>query len=264
MINSVEKAMTILSLLSDAKNSPVRLAEIAERTGYPKPTCSHILDTLCRDGYVKHISRSAGYALGPSVYRLTRYGRYDAELVTLCRPVLRWLERKSHGTVVLSVIQSNRKFIIDYADGEQNLFLDRETIRTDDIYRTATGRAILAYMDRDRVKAVWDKYGKPPEGHWDSVTSYDSLLYALDEIRRHSVVVTDATDRSGDRDSVGYACPLFHRSRCIGAVGIAWKSADPKEYENREKAELLSSLVKKGAKEIMRRLSYEDKELGDT
>jgi DNA-binding IclR family transcriptional regulator len=78
---------------------------------------------------------------------------------------MRWMERKSHATVILSVIQSNRKFIIDYADTEQNFFFDHTTIRTDDIYRTATGRAILSHMDRGEIERIWEKYGKPPLGH---------------------------------------------------------------------------------------------------
>ena len=156
MIHSVQKAMHILSVLSDAKNQPVPLMDIAERTGYPKPTCAHLLETLCHDGYAVRVSQTKGYILGPALYCLTRYGRYEEELVSLCRPVMRWMERNSHATVVLSVIQSHHKFIIDYADAEQNLFSEHPKIRTDDIYRTATGRAIIR-----SPKPSWTRSTKP-------------------------------------------------------------------------------------------------------
>ena len=258
MIYSIQKAMNILDILSNEKNHPVPLIEIAERTGYPKPTCSHILETLCHDGYVKKISHSKGYTLGPSLYRLTRYGRYEEEFVTLCRPVIRWMERTSHATVVLSVIQSSQKFIIDYADSEQNLFSEHSTIRADDIYRTATGRAILAYMDRDQVKDIWKKSGKPLEGHWDEITSFESLIEALEKIRRQEIIVSQAAEKEGEKNAIGYAYPLFQRKICIGAVGIAWKPLHSGQTIDPKTEKQLCDILRKGAKEIMRRLSYED------
>ena len=258
MIYSIQKAMNILDILSNEKNHPVPLIEIAERTGYPKPTCSHILETLCHDGYVKKISHSKGYTLGPSLYHLTRYGRYEEEFVTLCRPVIRWMERTSHATVVLSVIQSSQKFIIDYADSEQNLFSEHSTIRADDIYRTATGRAILAYMDRDQVKDIWKKSGKPLEGHWDEITSFESLIEALEKIRRQEIIVSQAAEKEGEENAIGYAYPLFQRKICIGAVGIAWKPLHSGQTIDPKTEKQLCDILRKGAKEIMRRLSYED------
>lgn len=258
MIYSIQKAMNILDILSNEKNHPVPLIEIAERTGYPKPTCSHILETLCHDGYVKKISHSKGYTLGPSLYRLTGYGRYEEEFVTLCRPVIRWMERTSHATVVLSVIQSSQKFIIDYADSEQNLFSEHSTIRADDIYRTATGRAILAYMDRDQVKDIWKKYGKPLEGHWDEITSFESLIEALEKIRRQEIIVSQAAEKEGEKNAIGYAYPLFQRKICIGSVGIAWKPLRSGQTIDPKTEKQLCDILRKGAKEIMRRLSYED------
>lgn len=258
MIYSIQKAMNILDILSNEKNHPVPLIEIAERTGYPKPTCSHILETLCHDGYVKKISHSKGYTLGPSLYRLTRYGRYEKEFVTLCRPVIRWMERTSHATVVLSVIQSSQKFIIDYADSEQNLFSENSTIRADDIYRTATGKAILAYMDRDQVKDIWKKYGKPLEGHWDGITSFESLIEALEKIRQQEIIVSQAAEKEGEKNAIGYAYPLFQRKICIGAVGIAWKPLHSGQTIDPKTEKQLCDILRKGAKEIMRRLSYED------
>lgn len=259
MIHSVQKAMQILSVLSDGKSRPVPLIEIAARTGYPKPTCSHILETLCQDGYARRISHSKGYMPGPALYYLTRYGRYEEEFVSLCRPVMRWMEKKTHATAVLSVIHNNQKFIIDYADNEQNLFWEHPTIRTDDIYRTATGRAILAYMSSDQVKDVWDKYGKPPAGHWDEITSFESLIEALKIIRRQEIVVSGNPEKEDTKNAIGYAYPLFQRTTCIGAVGIAWKPLYPTQKIDPQTEKLLCNILRKGAKEIMRRLSYEEK-----
>lgn len=257
MIYSIQKAMQILSILSDEKNQPVPLADIAMKTGYPKPTCSHILETLCHDGYVVRISQSKGYILGPAVYYLARYGRYKEELVYLCKPIMHWMEKKSHATVVLSVIQSNQKFIIDYFDTEQNIFFDHPRIQTDDIYRTATGRAILAHMSREEVRAIWEKYGKPQPNHWDEVDSYESLLDNLKSIKKQKVVISGATKKEGVKNAVGYASPIFQRTTCIGAVGLAWNLMPNDTAIDSKTEEMLCSILLKGVKEIHRRISYD-------
>ena len=167
------------------------------------------------------------------------------------------MEQKSRATVILSVIRSNQKFIIDYADTEQKLFEEHPNIRTDDIYRTATGRAILSHMNRDEIKAFWDKYGTPPPGHWDEITSYETLIQALNSIRQKKVVVSKGEKNIGEQKANGYACPLFRRSNCIGAIGLALKLTEEDEDFGQREQELCRILVK-GAKEIQRRLNYED------
>ena len=256
MIQSVQKAMKILSVISNAKNSPVTLTDISLTTGYPKPTCAHLLETLCYDGYAVRVSHSEGYRLGPSLYYLTRYGRYEEELVALCRPVMRWMERRLHATIILAVIQNHQKFIIDYADNEQHLFSEHPEMRTDDIYRTATGRAILAHLDKDIVREIYKKHGIPQEDHWKEVTSFDTLLEELAKIRNQSIVSTSSAERTVGGTTYGFASPLFRGSLCIGAIGIALNYPDNTAEEPNTAS--IYKVLTSGVKEIHRRLSYEN------
>ena len=75
MINSVHKAMNILSIISDAENKPVTLTEISQKSGINASTCAHIISTLSEDGYVERVSHREGYILGPETYILTRFGQ---------------------------------------------------------------------------------------------------------------------------------------------------------------------------------------------
>lgn len=256
MILSVQKAMKILTVISDSGGAPITLAEISAKTGFPKPTCSHLIETLCFDGYVKRVSHTKGYVLGPATHYLSRYGRYENKLISLIRPIMSWMERKTRATVILSVIQNNQKYIIAHIDKEQNLFEEHPLIRTDDIYRTATGRAILAEMNRDEVKAVWENNGAPLPGDWDEVKSYEDLEKALKEIRAEEIVITKGSKRK-DSNTKGFAVPLFKKMRCIGAIGLAWTKTGESEEELCAIEEKLCDILRKGAKEIQRRLSYE-------
>lgn len=251
MIQSVQKAMQILSVISNGKNEPVTLAQIAQITGFPKPTCAHIVETLCQSGYIEHVSRSEGYRLGLAVYHLTRYGRYGEELIALCRPVLKWMESNSQAAALLTVIRNQQKFIIDYVDTGKHLFPEYQQVRTDDIYRTAGGRVILAHMDRDQLMDIYHKYGAPPQGVWEGVTSFDTLCRELERLRTQPVVAVR------NSSAIGNACALMHGASCLGAVGLGWH-VTPDAPATAERHRKIERVLVEGTREIQRRLQYHE------
>ena len=245
MIASVQKAMNILSVISDSKSSAVTLNEISQKTGYPKPTCSHILQTLCIEGYAEKISHSAGYIIGPATYCLTRYGRYEEELISICTPVMRTIEKKLDTTVIFSVIQSEKRFIIYAADSSHSIFKNNETISEGEIYSTATGRAILAQADIEMLGKVYKKYGAPTEKEWKGVYDFESMLIALKEIRKNKIVIKERKN-----GAISFATAIFRDMECVGAIGF---SAFIKNAEHKKS---LCRILLSGAKEIERRLNY--------
>ncbi|MGN1120853.1 MAG: IclR family transcriptional regulator [Eubacteriales bacterium] len=257
MIASVQKAARLLTALADGKNKPVSLAQLSRQTGISKPTCVHILATLMAEGYVERVSHVKGYMLGPSAFCLARYGKYDDDFIAVCRPVMQWLRKKTAHTVILAVVRGGRKFIIDFLDAEDNILPGGADILPDDIYRTATGRVILANLDRNRVLEIYEQCGAPPPGHWDGVDSPESLLLNLAKLDKRGVVtVRDDTGTDAQTLTFGYAAALFCRGECVGALGVAVKC--PKtEYPAfvDEQCEIQKLLLKASA-EIGRRLAY--------
>ena len=201
MIGSVQKAIKILNVISEGKNSPVSLLYISEMTGINKSTCSHIVSTLESEGFVKKISRTKGYVLGPAAYCLSRHLKYESEFVSICQPLIRWLNKKTGYSVILAVVERGQKYTIDYIDTEK-LLPEISEIMPDDIYRTATGRIIMANMDKSDIKEVFEKNGIPPEGHWDEVSSLETLEEELskltgNDIARHTSQETMAKSYLG-------------------------------------------------------------------
>lgn len=245
MISSVQKAMNIMSVISDGRANAVTLSEIAQKTGYPKPTCSHILQTLCFEGYTEKVSHSSGYILGPATYCLTRYGRYEEELISICRPVLRIMEKRLNTTVLLSVIQSEKRFIIDAADSVHKIFKNNETISEGKIYNTATGRAILAQADYETLERVYAKYGAPKDDEWSGVTDFDSMVSTLKELRKNDIVT-----KKNDSSSTSFARAIFRDMECVGAIGFS------SFVKNSEHKNSLCRILIGGTKEIQRRLDY--------
>lgn len=259
MLKSTRKCMHIMSVISDGRGKPVSLSKISEVTEIPKPTCVHIIQSLIEDGYVEKISHTAGYVLGPSTYYLTRFGKYNQSYVAVCRPVLKWLARQTGFSTLLAVIQGRKKYIIDYVNSDMGYVFNRgnEDITTDDIYRTATGRIILAYMSDSEIEKIYSIYGLPTEyDQWPAVDSLESLKKALTKIKAQNFDRTEIHTEKNGILSFGYAMPIFEKYVCIGAIGISVRIPPEKLEEfNKNEAKLLAAL-QKATKEINRRLKF--------
>ncbi len=257
MVQSVKKALNILSILGDSKNEPVTLKSISEVTGFSKPTCAHILETLCDEGYAVNVSRFGGYILGPSAFCLTRYGRYCEDMISVSSPILRWMAKKTDTHAVFAVIESNRKYVIEYQDNDRNTHNNNTRISTDDIYRTATGRAILANMDRKSVIDIYKKYGAPSKDDWEAVTSYESLIEELEKLKKQKIIISGFENGRYTYSHIGFARPIFKKRKCVGAVGLAYSTKGYTRLLDEKIESLICSVLLRGSAEIERRISYE-------
>ena len=254
MIASVEKALGILSALADGENAPITVSALAKTVGINRSTCAHLVKTLVACGYAQRVSHKEGYILGPEAYCLSRFGRYADEIVELCQPVMNWLYKKTGLAVVLAVIANDEKYIIKSLDKEHKVFLKDESIRSDDIYRTATGRVILANMNGADVKKIYEKLGPPKENEWSGIQTYDQLAERLAKIAKREIVVT--THRFDGVISIGLGGAIFKGSQCLGAVGLAATFSESEYEEFSTRKGELCEMLKKGIAEINRRLRY--------
>lgn len=254
MIASIQKAIKILTVVADNRAAPTPLWKISERTGINKSTCSRIIETLLHEGFLVKISASRGYALGPAAYCLSRFGRYGSDLITTCRPVMQYLYNTLGHCVVLAVIEGSTKYVIDYIDDGQ-IFEQKQKIRKDDIYRTATGRAILKNMSDEEIGTIWQKYGKPSKSEWAEIETLDDLLQYRNRVIVGEIFST-RTPSAGGIVSIGYAAPIRRGMRCVGAIGIAVKTTAAEEKNLIAKEERnIKTLLTKGAAIISERLS---------
>lgn len=105
MIKSVQKALNILKVLSDTPFEYVSLKDISKKTGIEKSTCHHLLETLCAEGFAQNTAGSGKYILGPDSYLLTRFGKYNETLISVCHPLLTFLAKKLKKPFYLQYLQ---------------------------------------------------------------------------------------------------------------------------------------------------------------
>lgn len=253
MPNSVEKTMRILRALSDFQNRPQSLAILAEQTQINKSTAAHILKTLCELGYVQKISHNAGYVLGAELHFLTRYGRYGENIIAESHSILERMHRDSGGTAVFAVLRGGKKYIIDRVCTD-NIYSDGEaSILGDDVYRTVTGRVLLANSEPDVALEVFEALGLPKKCEWENVRNRNDFLRQLSEIRALNCLYTETVQNGVMWRS--FSVPIFENKKCVGALGLA------KRFETKEKFEdsdfkKLCDMMKKCGKELERRLKF--------
>ena len=245
MIQSVKKAMDILTVLSENSDEPIMLSELAEKTGLNKSTCAHIVDTLCESFYVERVSRKEGYRLGPWAYMLSRYGGYHRPLIKISSSVLKWLRKQTGATVFISVLCNGRKFIVYHIDDAGILPMSDGSIIQGYIETTATGRLLLAYQDTEDFNYTINRRCNDPNYSPFEVTP--EFREELRTIRQngYSYVSVDV------QHTQSYAFRVLDGNRTAAALGILYSN----EKDSPEYRSMVLKAGRTAANEISRRLS---------
>lgn len=214
MPNSIEKAMLILREISNNKGTPLKLSDIADKTSINPSTVAHILKTLLDSGYVKKVSHSQGYVLGAELYYLARYGIYKSEFLSTVHLILKYLSKTTKSTACFAILESNKKYIIDryefdihYADANAAIF-------SDNIYRTVTGRILLANIPEHSALGILDSLGLPETEEWEEVKNEKDFLFELSKIRNYRVYYLK------NDPYCSFAAPVFYQNKCVGSIGL--------------------------------------------
>ena len=253
MPNSVDKTMMILRVVSDGRGNPVSLEKISAVTGINKSTASHIISRLCVGGYLLKVSHSLGYTIGPELHILTRYGRYGEKIITEAKPILEYLHRQTGAVAIFAIIAGDKKYIID-RHPENAIYKDTEAyILGDDLYRTVTGRVLLANITTDKALEIYKTLGIPKGEEWKEALTVDGFLSELSKIRSTECYY----QKTGDLKSIwhSFAVPVYMGKKCEAALGLAVN------VENTSHSKCFditkhSALMIKCKKEIERRLKF--------
>ncbi len=253
MPNSVEKTMIILRAVSDLKGQPASLELLSNVTKINKSTLAHIVLTLCKNGYLQRISHSEGYIIGPELHFLTRYGRFGESIISVCHPILEYLNRETGSTAVFAVLGSDKKYIIDRAASDGIYNDSKASILNDDLYRTVTGRVLLANCSPDRAMEIYNTLGAPEDNLWKEAVTVDGFLSQLKIIGNSPCYYLKSV--SGKYFWHSFALPIYNQKKCEGALGLAIKKEHTLQNENTD-TEKYISLMLKCKKEIERRLRF--------
>jgi DNA-binding IclR family transcriptional regulator len=113
----VHRTVALLRLLATADESGLRLKDIADSVGLPRPTVHRILASLIAEGMVERNDAAKCYRLGLDLFVLAARAGNPMNLRELCRPVLLRLAGSLGETIFLLVRSGFDAVCIDRTAG---------------------------------------------------------------------------------------------------------------------------------------------------
>lgn len=215
METTVVKGLRVLENLVEGEGSR-SLTDIANQCGISKSNAHRLLGTLEACGYVRRSTNSRNYELTLRLWEMGQRVFSLVDLRTVAVPYLQTLAAETEETVHLSVFDNNQTLYVDKVDG---IHAVRTYVSVGDrapAYCSATGKAMLAYMPDDVVRAIGAEMQRfTPQ----TVGSVDELRAQLHQIREQGYSVTLGEWREG---VLGYGAAIKSPSgRVVGAIGVA-------------------------------------------
>ena len=206
-VQSLERAFAILETMADA-GGVISLSQLANDAQLPLPTIHRLVRTLVDLGYVRQ-EASRQYSLGP---RLIRLGETTSRMVSRwARPHMERLAHELGESVNLAMLDGDQVVYIGQVMASRNsMRMFTEVGRRVLPHSTGVGKAIMADMDPEQVKAILARTGMPartehtitdPEAFAAELGRTRARGYALDEgeqevgVRCVAVVVPDTPQR---------------------------------------------------------------------
>jgi IclR family acetate operon transcriptional repressor len=198
LIQSVARALDIIEVLAGERDG-MALSELSERIELNSSTCHHLISTLVARGYVEHLGRSRGYALGRKVHDLVDLaeGGFDPDLIL--RNELRDLGLSLGQGVQLAMLAETSlltKLRFDSPNLEEVLVEPDEITKMTALHATATGKAILAWLPEIELVRVISANGLTKYTD-KTITKLSELVAELRLVRRRGYSIDDEELQDG-------------------------------------------------------------------
>lgn len=213
MVLVVIKALDILEFVARDPEKAYTLTEISTALGLNQATCSNILKTLVSKNYVEHVGRKVGYKLGPMAFNLTNNPSYNQNLILAAKDVMEDLTAQVNETSLLGIIRNQKRFVLHLVHSDQDLQVRSKSERN--VYETATGRLLLAFMPKKEQENFISTHGLPPAEIWKEASTREGLSVALKKIVKEELVITQSV-----KHIIGIAVPIRKNDKVIAALSI--------------------------------------------
>jgi DNA-binding IclR family transcriptional regulator len=157
-IRAVERALRILSVLSDGK--PRSLKELSGEIGMNNSTTFRLLSTLASGGYVERGGRAVTYKLGIACLELARAYQESSDLRQVALQELEQLRDDTKETVHLAILDHMEVVYLEKFHGLHAIgIMSSQVGGRSPAYCTGLGKILLAYADQAAVRSYYEKKG---------------------------------------------------------------------------------------------------------
>ncbi len=213
MIQVIVRAIDILEFVAQHGKEPVQLIKIAENARLSQPTTANIVKTLVTKNYLEQVGRKTGYRLGAGAYHLTGNLSYNQNLLLAAKDLMEDLTEQINETCLLGVLRNNKRYLLHEVHSDQDLQV--RTSKEADVYATASGRILAAFLNEKELDNLIKAIGLPSIQIWPGVQTREALEKALQKIRKEEFVQT-----LNAKHIAGFAVPVFKNKLIIASLGV--------------------------------------------
>ena len=194
-VQSLERAFAILETMADA-GGVISLSQLANDADLPLPTIHRLVRTLVDLGYVRQ-EASRQYSLGP---RLIRLGETTSRMVgRWARPHMEQLAHELGESVNLAMLDGDQVVYVGQVMASRNsMRMFTEVGRRVLPHSTGVGKAIMADMDPDQVRALLARTGMPARTE-HTITTPEEFAAELERTRRRGYALDEGEQEVGVR-----------------------------------------------------------------
>lgn len=247
MIQVIRRALNILKFVSQHGKEPVQLIRIAENAGLSQPTTANIVKTLVSENYLERVGRKTGYRLGAGAYHLTGNLSYNENLILAAKEPMENLTKQINETCLLGVLRNNKRYLLHAVQSNQDLLVRTRTEA--EIYYTASGRLLAAYLTPKELDNLIQAIDLPTQSVWPGVQTREAFEKALQKIRNEEFAKT-----LNDKHIAGFAIPIYKNNQVICSLSVFL----PQSRVTIAHQEKIFKLMRRAANKIKERLKHND------
>lgn len=212
-INTVRSTFRIVEELRDS--GPLGTSELAEVLGFPTSTVHDHLRTLERKGYV--VATDGGYRLGTRFLYVGDRHRRQTRLYNSLGEELQTLASETGEHASVTIEEDGLGVILDHVRGGEAIRFNTYPGMRTKLHLSAAGKAILAFLDPDRVDEIIDNRGLPAMTK-STISTRSALYEELEQIREQQYALDGQESIEGMR---GVGVPLLDNdSTVLGAISL--------------------------------------------
>lgn len=216
-IKSLLKGLKLLEVFT-SEDYMLSFQEITLKTKLPKATVFRLLYTLASEDYLYFDAKLKKYFLSPRVMSLGSVFLSGMKLREVALPYLEELSRLCGQNVNLTILDRKEILYVEHISKWDLLNINIQAGSRVNVYQTASGRAILAYLTPDRLQGVLRELLADPVAVQQIGAKGEGLLVRLDETRRQGYALNDEELTKGVRS---IAAPIFTKQGVVeGAISM--------------------------------------------
>ena len=151
--NTLARGLGVLRAFRASDNGLTH-AQIAERTGLPKPTISRLTYTLCELGYLSHGGRNDRFRLGPAAIVLGSVASVAVSFVDMVSDDMQRLADETGTLSLIAVRDGDRMMLVRTWRPANTQAIWLEPGHRIPINTSSSGMAFLAALDAERFAAM--------------------------------------------------------------------------------------------------------------